>query len=82
MRTWAIEAEGYNDEDYLFYAKGEGMTPRDDNEEDAESRGLLASQRMEMSPYVSAYPPTPGSDPNAPLHARNSTETPSPRERS
>lgn len=58
MRTWAIEAEGYNGDDYIFYAKGEGMTPRDDN--DVEETGLLASQQMEMAPYVSAYPPSPG----------------------
>lgn len=58
MRTWAIEAEGYNGDDYIFYAKGEGMTPRDDN--DVEETGLLASQQMEMAPYVSAYPQSPG----------------------
>lgn len=57
MRTWAIEAEGYNADDYIFYAGGEGMTPRDDN--DIEQTGLLASQQMEMTPYASAYPPSP-----------------------
>lgn len=82
MRTWAVEAEGYNVEDYLFYAKGDEMAPRDDNEEDAESRGLLASQQMEMAPYVSAYPPSPGHDPHAPLHAQeNERDSPPPRER-
>ncbi|KAF8318641.1 hypothetical protein DL93DRAFT_317040 [Clavulina sp. PMI_390] len=60
MRTWAIEAEGYNGDDYLFYAKGEGMTPRDDNE--LEQTGLLAAQQMEMNPYTPVYPPSPGHD--------------------
>lgn len=72
MRTWAIEAEGFNGDDYLFYAKGEGMTPRDDS--DMEQTGLLASQQMEMAPYVSAYPPSPGRDANTPLHADLSPE--------
>lgn len=70
MRTWAIEAEGYNGEDYIFYAKGEGMTPRDDN--DLEQTGLLASQQMEMAPYVSAYPPGTDRDLNAPPHVDSS----------
>lgn len=61
MRTWAIEAEGYNAEDYSMYAAGEGFTPgqKDVDERDAEQTGLLASQQMEMAPYVPAYPPTP-----------------------
>lgn len=69
IRTWAIEAEAYNADDYLMYSRGGGLTPGEKvvDDKDAEETGLLASQQMEMPQYVSAYPqtPTPGT-PGAP----------------